>query len=226
MDLSSDRQTARCQLCSVQPDNTAQYRLLPETNGWAARLCLQGTACVCFFCLVWLFVHFSVCPSICGLFPLLTTEINMLKYYINRTDGCTKKICTKNIVTESTSPTNHNHNVGLKKVVKEKKKAVLKSAYEIFIFTLQGVIHKISNRGLSFFCFASMNFAPSALSVRTVESKSSSAEPRAADPNITVRSGLLSVCARGMICCSRKRSFPSKSWEIRQPGWRAKCGSA
>lgn len=122
MDLSSDRQTARCQLCSVQPDNTAQYRLFPETNGWAARLCLQGTACVCFFCLVWLFVHFSVCPSICGLFPLLTAEINMLKYYINRTDGCTKKICIKNIVTESTSPTNHNHNVGLKKVVKEKKK--------------------------------------------------------------------------------------------------------
>lgn len=35
---------------------------------------------VCIFCLIWLFVHFCVCPSICGLFPLLTTEINMLKY--------------------------------------------------------------------------------------------------------------------------------------------------
>ena len=44
-------------------------------------VCVCARACFCIvFCLVWLFVHFCVCPSISGLFPLLTMEINMLNY--------------------------------------------------------------------------------------------------------------------------------------------------
>lgn len=84
MDLSADRQTAPCQLC-VQPDNSTQCTssLFPEMTGWTARLYYRWYVCVCvcmFFCLVWLFVHFCVCPSIPGLFPLLTMELNMLNY--------------------------------------------------------------------------------------------------------------------------------------------------
>lgn len=74
MDLSADRQTTCCQLCSVQLDNTRQCTsgLFPEMDDWIARL-IAEEICVCVlvcmrFCLVWLFVHFCVCPSNCGLF--------------------------------------------------------------------------------------------------------------------------------------------------------------
>lgn len=66
MDLSADRRTARCQLCSVQPDNTAQCRRLPEMSGWTARLYCRGCVCMCvFFALygylfIFVFVQVSV----------------------------------------------------------------------------------------------------------------------------------------------------------------------
>lgn len=84
MELSADRQTACCQLCSVQPDNTAQCISSSEMDDWTARLycrvevCIRASVRVC--SLVRIFAHFCVCLSICGLFPLLTTEINMLSY--------------------------------------------------------------------------------------------------------------------------------------------------
>lgn len=82
MELSADRQTACCQLCSVQPDNTAQCISSSEMDDWTARLYCRVEVFICASArvcsLVRIFAHFCVCLSICGLFPLLTTEINML----------------------------------------------------------------------------------------------------------------------------------------------------
>lgn len=78
MDLSADRQTARCQLCSVQPDNS-NSGLSSKMDGPTTGLGAQEQ---CVFVLpAWLFIYLFIFLGAfqsLSLFPLLTTEINRL----------------------------------------------------------------------------------------------------------------------------------------------------
>lgn len=79
MDLSADRQTAHCQLCSVQPDNS-NSSLSPKMDGLTTDLDAENSACL--FCphgyfILFIYFVFGMFQSLC-LFPLLTSEINRL----------------------------------------------------------------------------------------------------------------------------------------------------
>lgn len=82
MDLSADRQTARCQLCSAWPDYETQLISSPSTPKIdAGQLdCVLASVCVCVFWPCMVICPFSVYVTICPLFPLLTTKINKLSY--------------------------------------------------------------------------------------------------------------------------------------------------
>lgn len=85
MDLSADRQTARCQLCSVQPDNSNSG--LSSKNGRSNyRTGRTRTVRVCFACAaIYLFIYFSWCVSKSESFS--TVDNGDKQANLNRTAG-------------------------------------------------------------------------------------------------------------------------------------------
>lgn len=80
MDLSADRQTARCQLCSVLSDNALHVSSLKLTAQLLDCIVEKSSASACVLCfvgLVWLFVHFCVC--VCGSFSTVDNRDKHVK---------------------------------------------------------------------------------------------------------------------------------------------------
>lgn len=108
MDLSADRQTARCQLCSARPDYETQLISSPSTpkiDGGQLD-CVLASVCVC-VCVFWpcmVICPFSVYVTICPLFPLLISRINKLSYKRKQDRVPTRRNVPRTLIPETPFP--------------------------------------------------------------------------------------------------------------------------
>lgn len=147
------------------------------------------------------------------LFPLLTTEINMLKYKHKQDRWLTieNAACTKNADAGDTFLTNPSMGA-------EKKGAIFKSSHEIFIMTLQGM-ERYSYQRFNLspfptqFCIISIASPPSRIKTAAQTSQQQIHTLLGCETSSWAQAG--SGVSSGTICYSRWKRFPSKSWE----GW-------